>query len=367
MKLGNYFDLLKATFAEWSEDKVPRLAAALSYYTIFSLVPLLVLLIILVGVIYGQEAVRNQLSGQIQGVVGPQAADFIQSTIANMHTTGGGVVTTVVSFVVLVFAATNLFYQLHEALNTIWEVADAPGAGIKETVINRALAFVMVLGVGALILLSLVLDTILANINQFAGNLLPGAGWVWQVLNQLVAFGIITLLFAMIYKYLPSAKIDWEDVWIGSVITALLFVIGKWALGFYLARAGSVSAYGAAGSMVALLLWVYYSAQIIFFGAEFTQVYARRYGKRIVPEEGAIHLTEAARAEEGTPHKEALEKVEKETQPVRTVPAVQFMEPKREETILPPAEPSMLAVSAIFAMLVGFVGGWALKRGGSKR
>jgi YihY family inner membrane protein len=212
-----------------------------------------------------------------------------------------------VGLATLAWSASSVFAQLQEALNTIWEVEPKPGAGLLGTVRRRVLSMTMVLGIGFLLLVSLVLSAGLAALGRFFGGLLPGAEALWQVVEFAVSFGVVTLLFAAIYKVLPDAEIRWGDVWVGAAATALLFALGKLLIGLYLGHASVGSTYGAAGSLLVLLVWIYYSAQILFFGAEFTQAYARRYGSRIVPAEGAVAVTEEARAQQGMPDRETVE------------------------------------------------------------
>ncbi|MFW6358063.1 MAG: YihY/virulence factor BrkB family protein [Chroococcales cyanobacterium] len=295
------FKLLKETGKEWSLDKTPRLAAALSYYTIFSIAPLLIIVIAIAGLVFGEEAVRGQIVGQLEGLIGNQGAEVIQTAIANAYQPGGntGTIASIMSIIVLIFGATGVFAQLQDALNTIWDVKPKPGRGLKNFFRKRILSFAAILGIGFLLLVSLVINAALSGISAYMGHLLPGAEMLWQLLNFVVSFAIITLLFAFIYKYLPDVNIRWKDVWVGAIITALLFTIGKYLLGAYLGRGSFGSTYGAAGSLVIFLVWVYYSAQILFFGAEFTQVYARRYGSQIEPDENAMRLTEEDRTRQG--------------------------------------------------------------------
>lgn len=297
--IGNLF---KETFQEWQTDKSPRLAAALAYYTVFSLAPLLIIVIAIAGAVFGQQAARGEIVGQIESLVGQQGAQAIQTAIenANRPSAQGGIAS-LISVIVLIFGASGVFAQLQDALNTIWEVKVKPGRGITGFIRKRLLSFAAVLGIGFLLLVSLVISAVLSGISHYFSNLLPGADFIWYLLNIIVSFAIITLLFALIYKYLPDVKIRWKDVWIGAAMTALLFVVGKYALGLYLGRGSFGSTYGAAGSLVVLLAWVYYSSLILFFGAEFTQVYARHYGSRIEPDEIAERLTEADRAKQGIP------------------------------------------------------------------
>lgn len=305
MNLKVVWGLLKQTYSDWSEDKAPRLGAALAYYTIFSLSPLLVVAIAIAGLVFGQEAAQGQIVGQIRGLVGDEGAQAIQDMIRNASRPGAGIVATVIGAVTLLLGAAGVFGQLKDSLNTIWEVEPKPGRGVPGFIKERFFSFTLVLGTGFLLLVSLVISAALSAVGEYMAGLLPGGEAVWQVVNLAVSFLVITLLFALLFKYLPDVKIAWGDVWIGAAATALLFTLGRSLLGLYLGRGTIGSAYGAAGSLVIVLLWVYYSAQILFFGAEFTQVYANRYGSRVVPEAGAVPLTEEARAQQGIPSRGA--------------------------------------------------------------
>lgn len=279
--------LLKETVQEWQQDKASRLAAALAYYTVFSLAPLLVLVIAIAGSIFGTESARNQLTSQIQGLVGSSGAEVVTSALENASQPGAnqGVIASAISIALLIFGASGVFVQLQDSLNTIWNVEPKPGQGIVYFIQKRLLSFSMILVIGFLLLVSLVVSTALAAFSGFLNQGLAGLSWL---LNFVISIGLITLLFAAIFKYLPDAKIGWKDVTVGAFITALLFNLGKYLLGLYLGNSSFASTYGAAGSLVVLLAWIYYSAQILFFGAEFTQVYARRFGSRIMPDKHAV-------------------------------------------------------------------------------
>ena len=282
------WDLLKQTFTEWSNDKVPRLGAALAYYTVFAIVPLLIIIIAIIGLVYGQEAAQSYILDQIAGLVGEQSANAIKDMIHRANQPSTGIVATVVAVVTLLFGASGLFGQLQDALNTIWGVEPKPGRGIWGLIKDRFLSFMAVLGTGFLLLVSLVLSAALSAFGKWFGGWLPAPELVLQGFNLIISFGVITVLFAMMFKLLPDARIAWSNVWVGAAITALLFTLGKFLIGLYLGKSDVGSAYGAAGSLVIVLLWVYYSAQILLFGAEFTQVYANTSGASIVPTEQAV-------------------------------------------------------------------------------
>ncbi|MBW4564767.1 MAG: YihY/virulence factor BrkB family protein [Mojavia pulchra JT2-VF2] len=290
MSLQAIWRLFKETFQEWSDDKASRLAAALAYYTIFSIAPLLIIVIAIVGAVFGEEAARGEIVRQIQGLVGKPGAQVIETAIRNANQPQAGTIASIISILVLLLGATGLFTELQDALNTIWEVKPKPGQGVNNMVRQRFLSFAMVLGIGFLLLVSLVISAALTALVTYFSNLVPGIDFIWQIVNFILSFTITTVLFGLIFKVLPDAKITWGDVLIGASITSILFSIGRYLLGQYLGNGSFGSTYGAAGSLVVILAWIYYAAQILFFGAEFTQVYARRYGSGIVPTKNAMPL-----------------------------------------------------------------------------
>ncbi len=303
------FHLLRETFNEWNEDKAPRLAAALAYYTAFSIAPLLVITVSIAGLAFGEDAVQGHLRYQIQGLVGGQAAGAIEEMLTNFHHPDTGILATVIGLVTLLLGAAGLFGQLQDALDTIWEVAPKPGQGILSIIRQRFISFTMVLGIGFLLLVSLVISAAVSAVGNFVSVHVAPPQFALQVVNFLISFGITTLLFAVIYKVLPDARIAWRDVWMGAAVTSLLFNIGKLLIGLYLGNSTIGSAYGAAGSFVVLLLWINYSAQILLFGAEFTQVYARTYGSRIVPSANAVNLRETDRIKQGIPRTKTVQQI----------------------------------------------------------
>jgi membrane protein len=275
--------LLKEAASDWSRDRAPRLGAALAYYTVFSIVPLLIVIIALIGLFFGEDAAQSAIMGQISSLVGEQSAAAIKDMIQRAEQPSTGLVATVVAVVTLLFGASGVFGQLQDALNTVWGVEPKEGRGVWGFIKDRFLSFVAVVGTGFLLLVSLVLSSALAALGKWFSGVLPLPEVVLQALNFMVSFVVITGLFALIFKVLPDARVAWRDVWVGAALTAALFSIGKFAIGLYLGKSNVASAYGAAGSLVIVLVWVYYSAQILLYGAEFTQVYANRLGERIVP------------------------------------------------------------------------------------
>lgn len=308
MNIKTIFNLFKDTFTEWQEDKASRLAAALAYYTVFSLSPLVIIILALVGFIFGQEATSGYLIQQIRGLMGQEGAEVIQTIIAGAAQPTSSIVATIIGVVTLLLGASGVFGQLQDALNTVWGVAPKPGQGVWGFIRARFLSFTMVLGIGFLLLVSLVLSAVLSALDQFLVSWLSDASALaLQLLNLVLSFGLVILLFAMIFKILPDVEIKWRDVWLGATVTALLFSVGKFLLGYYLGRQSFGSTYGAAGSLLLILLWVYYSAQILLFGAEFTQVYTKRYGSGYRPAENAIALTPEMRAAQGIPQASQLQ------------------------------------------------------------
>jgi membrane protein len=273
--------LLSATYAKWTDDHAQGLGAALAFYAVFSLAPLLLIVIAIAGLVFGQEAAQGQIIGQIQGLVGEDSATAIQNMIEEARKPAAGIIATVLAIVMLLLGATGVFAQLQEALNTIWRVEKKPEQGIWKLLKDRFISLMAVLGTGFLLLISLVISAGLSAVGATLGHFLTIPEFLLQLINFFVSFTIVTLLFAMIYKLLPDISIQWGDVWIGAVMTSLLFTIGKFLIGLYLGKSDVGIAYGAAGSLVVILIWVYYASQIFLFGAEFTAVYAHSRGSRL--------------------------------------------------------------------------------------
>jgi len=293
------FGLLKDSFKEWGEDKASRLGAALAYYTIFSIGPLLVVVIAIAGFVFGEEAASGQIVDTIGGVVGESGATMIQEMVKSANKPGAGTIAGVIGLLTLLLGAAGLFGQLKDALNTIWGVQPKPGLGIMGMLRKNVLSFGMVVGTGFLLLASLVVNAALAALADFLVDKLPGGPLLWQIVNYAISLGVVTLLFALIFKVLPDVNIPWGIVWVGAAVTAFLFVVGQVALGFYFGISDPGSAFGAAGSLVIILVWIYYSAQILFFGAEITQVNSRLRGEPITPSKDAEWITGEARAQQG--------------------------------------------------------------------
>ena len=296
--------LVKEAATDWSHDRAPRLGAALAYYTVFSLVPFLVVVIALIGLVFGQDAAESAILGQIADLVGEQSAAAIKDMIQRADKPSTGLLATALAIVTLLVGASGVFGQLQDALNTVWGVEPKEGRGVWGFIKDRFLSFVAVLGTGFLLLVSLVLSSALSAAGKWFSGWLPLPEAVLQLVNFAVSFVVITGLFALIFKVLPDAQVAWRDVWVGAALTAALFTIGKFALGLYLGKSNVGSAYGAAGSLVLVLVWVYHSAQIMLYGAEFTQVYANRLGERIVPAPDA-KVIDPRKADAGPPQEPA--------------------------------------------------------------
>jgi membrane protein len=313
MKLKDFWRLTRQTFSEWSEDKAPRLAAALSYYTVFSIPPLLAIVIGIAGWFFGREAVQKAILQQIGALLNPDTAEAVGTLIESAGTRRAGGTTAALGVVVLLIGASGVFSQLQDALNTIWEVRPKPGQGFRVLIRKRIFSFVIVLVLGFLLLVSMVLSTALTALSGAIQAWLPGSQLLFQAANFILSLLLITSLFALMFKFMPDAKITWKEVWLGAGITALLFSIGKTLIGLYLARSNPASAFGAAASVVLILIWVYYTAQILFIGAEFTQVYARNYGTGGAPEDHAERVTGEERAQQGIPRNDARKERQNES------------------------------------------------------
>jgi membrane protein len=281
--------ILKCAVAGWWNDNVPRLGASLAYYTLFAMAPILVIAIAIAGFFFGAEAVRGEVVAQMRGLVGDTGAQAVQAMLENAATHGDSRMATIIGLVTFFLGSTGAFLELQTALNAIWRVKPKPNAGIRDILFQRLLSFGLVIGVGFVLLVSLVISAGLAALDRYLGNAFPGLTVAWTALNVLVSLGVVTLLFAMIYQFLPDVDLALRDVWVGALVTAGLFSIGKNVIGLYLGTSAVATSYGAAGSVVVLLIWVYYSAQVVLLGAEFTKAYVQRFeAKRPAPMAHAI-------------------------------------------------------------------------------
>jgi membrane protein len=282
--------LLKITFKEWLDDDPFDLGAIVAYYSIFSIPALVIIVVNIAGAVYGQAAVEGKIAEEIGALIGQDTAAEIQQMIENAPGKDSSAISMIVGIGTLLFGATAVFNALQKSLNRLWEVKPDPDkAGIKKIVKDRATSFGIVLTIGFLLLISLVLTSALSILSDWIKERMPDfLLYLFYGLDFMLSFGVITLVFAMLYRFLPDVDIQWKSVWVGAGVTALLFIIGKYALSLYFEHTNPGSAYGAAGSIILLLMWVYYSCLILFFGAEFTQVYARRYGQYIQPSDHAV-------------------------------------------------------------------------------
>jgi membrane protein len=286
VKIVNY---VKRTFNVWSDAQAPTFGAALSYYTLFSLAPLLVIALAVAGMVFGEEAASGELEGEIRDTVGPKVAESIQDILRNAHRPAAGSIAILISVVVLVLGASGVFIELQSALNAIWEVKPKVGRGIWGVIKDRFLSFAIVAGTCLLMLASLIITAILSALSKWwTPASLPGGAILWQLINQGVSLGVVTLLFALIYKVLPDVHLPWRHVWVGAFVTAVLFTLGKFLLGLYLGRSSVASSFGAAGSLAVVLVWLYYSAQIVLVGAAFTRVHAEVHCYVATPQDNAV-------------------------------------------------------------------------------
>lgn len=278
-RLRESYLLVKDAVKEFTSEDPFTQAGALSYYTMLSLAPFLLLLVAIVGLVYGEEAARGEVVERLQHLIGGEAAGVAQDILAHAHKAGGGWLSAVISFVVMLVGATTAFGQLQSALDHIWSAAPREG-NWRSTVRGRLLGLVVILALGAAVIALLVAGSVVSALSALPGT--AGLGWFWRLVDLGTSLTVMTGLFALLFKLLPHAEVRWRDVLVGAATTSLLFTVGQWAIGVYLGRVGVGSAYGAAGSLVAVMAWVYYSSLIVLFGAEVTQIYARRSGHAIV-------------------------------------------------------------------------------------
>lgn len=292
MRIKDYYDLTRNSIVAWKDDYAASLGAAIAFYTAFSIAPLMIIIIAIAGFVWGEDAVRGELIQQLRGIIGSDAAAGIQAMIRDADRPSQGLTATLISIGVLAWGSTRVFAELQSALDRIWKVPKAvQQQGVLRTIRARLLSFGLVLGLAFLLIVSLVVSTGLAAVGQWATGIFPGMEAMLQLLNTLITFAIITILFAMIFKFMPQAKIAWRDVWIGALVTAVLFEVGKLLIGMYVGKSASVSVLAAAGSLIVLLIWVYYAAQVFLLGAEFTWIYARHYGSHRAAQAGEERAT----------------------------------------------------------------------------
>ena len=280
MNLRESFDLAKQAFTAWSDDEAASMGAALAFYTLFSMAPLLLLVISLAGLVIGTDTARDLINNQLTTLLGEKGASGVQTVLQAADDKAEGLLAAAVSFLTLVVGATTVFAELRRDLDRIWKTQKKESGGLWQLIAARVWSFGLVLTIGFLLMVSLALSATVTALGSYLASYLPGAPFILRSLEFLVSFVVITGLFAMIYKILPSTRIEWRDVWVGAAVTSLLFWIGKYLIGLYIAKSAVASPFGAAGTLVVVIVWVYYSAQIFFLGAEFTRAYALRRGSR---------------------------------------------------------------------------------------
>ncbi|PLK42210.1 YihY/virulence factor BrkB family protein [Emticicia sp. TH156] len=290
-KLKNYISFAKEVFNEFSSDNATKLSASLSYYTIFSLAPMLVVIISVAGIFYGREAIQGEVYGQINWLIGKDAATQVQELIKNASLSRKSGMAAIIGTITLLLGATGVFAEIQDSINFIWSLKAKPKSGILKYLFNRLLSFSLILSLGFLLIVSLLVNTLLDIFSQRLQLLFEDVTvYFFFVINLLIVFSVITLLFAIIFKVLPDGKIAWKDAFFGAGVTAVFFMVGKFLIGYYLGQSTVLTTFGAAGSIVIILLWVYYSSTILFLGAEFTKVYTRHYGTPIQPDKNAVLL-----------------------------------------------------------------------------
>jgi membrane protein len=273
-----------AAVRAWWDDNAPRLGASLAFYTLFAIAPVLLVAIAIAGAVFGAEAVRGQIAGEIEYLVGRQGARAVQTLLRGAHQSNGNVIATVIGAVTFVLTSTGAFLELQTALNTIWRVAPKPGLNLKAFLLDRIRSFGLVVSMGFLLTVSLAVSAALAAVAGWLQRWAPGTPLLLAVLDLALSVTVTTLLFALLFRYLPDVQLRWRDVTTGAFVTALLFTVGKQLIGLYLGQSSTASSYGAAGSVMVLLLWVYYVSQLVLLGAEFTRVYTQRAGARPRPQ-----------------------------------------------------------------------------------
>ena len=287
MDLKQIWRLAKGAVTAWSDDYAPSMGAALAYYTLFSITPLLLIAIAIAGMVFGPDAARGQIYGELRDLMGDDGAAAIEALLKNVNRPGQGIVATIVGAAALLFGAMSVFGELQNALDRIWRAPLRPGgSNLLQLLRTRLLSFGMVFGIGFLVLVSLLLSAALAALGKWWAPMFGAWSVLASAFDLVLGFAVVTVGFAMIYKIVPRVRIEWRDVWVGAAVTALLFTLGRFAIGFYLGRATFASAFGAAASLVVLLVWMYYSAQIFLLGADFTWLYAHTFGSLREPDPG---------------------------------------------------------------------------------
>lgn len=321
--------ILKDTFTGFLEDKALKFSASLSYYTVFSMAPLLLLLISLAGIFFGREAIQGQIFGEINGLIGNQAAAQIQDVIKNMELSGETNLALIIGIITLIIGATSVFGEIQDSINIIWRVKAKPKRGWLKLITDRLLSSSLIVGLGFLLVVSLIINGALAALSEWLKNYFPDVTLIlFQLGNFLIGFAVIMTLFGVIFKVLPDAKIAWKDVRAGAFFTACLFMLGRYLISLYIGFSGTASTYGAAGSLIVILVWVYYTAAILYFGAVFTRVYAEYIGAKIEPADYAVYVEQHEKERTVTvipstakPDESVIVKPEPDAQPKRKSPA----------------------------------------------
>jgi membrane protein len=294
----NTWSFMKEMYDEWTKDNCFQLAAALSYYTLFSLAPMMIIAISLAGYFFGREAVTGELFGQIRGLIGPEGAKAVQTMVESAYIEQKGFIPTIIGVASLIFSATVTFAALQDSLNIIWKVKADTKSGIMKLVINRLLSFSMVLGIGFMLMVSLVVQSLISLLSKYIQRLLgEGSNILFQIVELIVSSGILIVLFAVIFKFLPDVKIKWRNVWRAAILTTVLFSVGKYLIGLYIGQSDFTTTYGAAASIVIIIVWINYSAWIFFVGAEYAYVYMKRKGEEIEASEHAVKIKRIEREE----------------------------------------------------------------------
>jgi len=306
-QLRNLKDIYQGAVFEWNEDKVPRMAAALAFYTVFSLAPVVIITVTVAGLVFGRDAALREVFRQAAMLIGPDGVAAIQLLVTHAPAHPASPLATIVGVATMIFAATGAFAELKDSLNSIWEVRPRPGLGLWAMARDRFLSFALILVMGFFMAVSLMMSATLSTLNDILAQYAPAESHLLAWGHQATSFLLFGLLFALIYKVLPEVHVPWHCVWLGAATTTVLSVIGKWLFGAYLGHTTIGAGYGAAGSLVIVVLWTYYSTLILLFGAELTQVQAKREGLRVMPTEKAVHISEHARVQEGMPHQEVVD------------------------------------------------------------
>jgi membrane protein len=288
--IQGFYHLLQQSAIEFNNDNALKFSASLSYYTLFSLAPMLIIVIAISSIWMGKDAAEGYLYGQFEGLLGPKGSTQLQEMIGNAYVSGDTPLATTVGIATLLLGATGVFLEIQDSINSIWSVRAKPKRGWLKFIFNRLLSFSLIVGIGFLLLVSLVLSAMLAVVYDFVDQHFRGVAWLSWLISNIINMGAIVLLFSVIFKVLPDATLKWRDVFIGAIFTAVLFLLGKWGINYYLSRSSTVSVYGVAGAIVLLILWIYYSSAILYFGAEFTKVYANKYGSKIRPNAYAVFI-----------------------------------------------------------------------------